>query len=159
MWIRSQNKELLIDCNKIEISTSIDTVRLNKMIKESLKQAQRPLKWAFKTKIPHLISNRYVDDVRVAKITENEYIELMGEKHRENYRLFHLVNRNYTLGTYSTKERVLEVLDEIEKHIIGKIILPTTMTKHNFENTTSLNVIECNSEIQSLPTVYEMPLE
>jgi len=39
------------------------------------------------------------------------------------------------LATYATKQRTLEVLDEIEKAIIGKIFIPTFAIEHNYENT------------------------
>jgi hypothetical protein len=54
-----------------------------------------------------------------------------------------------TLGTYNSKERALEVLDEIQKYLeSGHIVLPTS----NFGNinTTQLDVIN---------KIYEMPKE
>lgn len=56
-------------------------------------------------------------------------------------------NGRATLGTYKTKERALEVLDEIQKHLIPKILL---------ENK-SWDI----QEIKILPEiyVYEMPKE
>ena len=66
------------------------------------------------------------------------------------------------LGTYKTKERAIEVLDEIEK-----LIKPTIITtgyecelKENIKDKTSFNLdmIPTKTEIQELSTVvYQMP--
>ena len=68
------------------------------------------------------------------------------------------------LGTYKTKERALEVLDEIQN-----ILKPTIITtgyecelKENIKDKTSFNLdmIPTKTEIQELSTVvYQMPAE
>lgn len=68
------------------------------------------------------------------------------------------------LGFYTSKERALEVLDEIQN-----ILKPTIITtgyecelKENIKDKTSfnLNMIPTKTEIQELSTyVYQMPLE
>lgn len=46
---------------------------------------------------------------------------------RETYKsnCFKIISRDYLLGTYETKERALEVLDEIHKLLIPKPIIST----------------------------------
>lgn len=66
MWVRGQNKQLLIDCNKFELSED-------------------------------------ETDIIFGNVFDNYYI----------------------LGTYATKERCLEVLDEIEQSIKDNIQLPS----------------------------------
>jgi hypothetical protein len=55
-----------------------------------------------------------------------------------------------TLGTYATKERALEVLDEIQQHVLGKVILQSPELAHMKTR---------EEEILELPTVYIMPKE
>ena len=63
------------------------------------------------------------------------------------------------LGTYKTKERVLEVLDEIQSILSGKCILKSydNVTPEFGEN---LIIKPCEVHIEQLNTyVYEMPKE
>ena len=66
-----------------------------------------------------------------------------------------------TLGTYKTKKRALEVLDEIEQYIIGKIIIPTSYSERVDHLTVGSNlyVEKTNYKIETLPTIYQMPKE
>ena len=65
----------------------------------------------------------------------------------------------YTLGRYKSKERALEVLDEIQNIISGKTILKS------FDNVTSnfndkVIIKPCEVKIEQLNTyVYQMPQE
>jgi hypothetical protein len=66
------------------------------------------------------------------------------------------------LGTYSSQERALEVLDEIQVAVIGKILIPTQRFEIDEILTvgTSNPYVEINeTKIETLPTVYEMPKE
>ena len=56
----------------------------------------------------------------------------------------------FPLGTYKSKERALEVLDEIQIAILGKVLIPTPMFGGNAED---------YNRIETLSTVYEMPKE
>ena len=73
------------------------------------------------------------------------------------------VNSDGLLGTYATKERALEVLDEIERAVYGKLIIPTTITPNEnhwiYTNGIISSVVNENKEIQVLPYVYQMPSE
>ena len=63
------------------------------------------------------------------------------------------------LGTYATKKRALEVLDEIEIAIIGKILIPTPVPKDYMPKPFSVMTTSPNGAIELLPLVYEMPKE
>lgn len=73
-----------------------------------------------------------------------------------NYKGYEIVgyfdkNTEYeTLGTYETKERALEVLDEIQK-----LLKPKIMMKYNDDCTMSVSEIE----LQPNTYVYEMPID
>ena len=69
------------------------------------------------------------------------------------------------LGTYETEERALEVLDEIQQHVVGKILVPVPSDK-DYEKgykPKPNSMIFLNEEyrrpVEYLPTVYEMPKE
>ena len=69
---------------------------------------------------------------------------------------------NVELGTYKTKERALEVLDEIQNILKPKYILDTSSIKPdgNFykDNGIIFQNYEANAEIKELSTfVYQMP--
>lgn len=68
------------------------------------------------------------------------------------------------LGTYSTKERALEVLDEIQNILRPKYILDSSSIKECgnswVENGVIMQKYNSNATIQELSTyVYEMPKE
>ncbi len=67
-----------------------------------------------------------------------------------------------TLGTYATKERAMQVLDEIEKHIIGRLIIPVGNIPNEehwiYKNNYAI-LPNKKDEIQVLPTIYQMPKE
>ena len=67
----------------------------------------------------------------------------------------------WPLGHYKTKKRALEVLDEIEQYIIGKIIIPTSYSERVDHLTVGSNlyVEKTNYKIETLPTIYQMPKE
>ena len=72
-----------------------------------------------------------------------------------------IANDNYNLGTYATKERALEVLDEIQK-----LIKPTFKINYEYDGSQPiidgewLKSLKAESKIEELSCyVYEMPLE
>ena len=64
-----------------------------------------------------------------------------------------------TMGIYKTKERALEVLDEIQVYVVGKILIPTDYSGYNFDDTSPVNGSVVMDKIEILPTVYNMPKE
>lgn len=82
------------------------------------------------------------------KLVENEIIEgniLIG---------FHNSYDNEILGEYKTKERALEVLDEIQSILIGKYV-----TSLNFSAAFSNIKKENGKELLNQMAVYDMPKE
>ena len=68
------------------------------------------------------------------------------------------------LGTYKTKERAIEVLDEIQNILKPKYILDTSSIKPDGdfyeENEVIFQNYDANAEIEELSTfVYQMPAE
>lgn len=73
-------------------------------------------------------------------------------------------NYRYRLGYYKTKERALEVLDEIQNILRPKYILDSSSIKECgnswVENGVIMQEYNANATIQELSTyVYEMPKE
>ena len=60
-----------------------------------------------------------------------------------------------TLGIYKTKERALEVLDEIQVAVLGKILIPDNYMPNPYSEVETMHY----DRIQQLPLVYEMPKE
>lgn len=63
------------------------------------------------------------------------------------------------LGIYHSKERALEVLDEIEQYVVGKILIPTDIIEHNYDDTSSIYNSKVLDKMELLPQVYVMPKE
>lgn len=61
------------------------------------------------------------------------------------------MNNNITLGTYKTKERALEVLDEIQETIC--------LDEFNYENEEKTVYQDCYRYKSNIIAVYEMPKE
>ena len=98
---------------------------------------------------------RSQDKTRLIKINSLEYVEYQGVHSINGY--YTNESDNYDLGVYSTKERALEVLDEIQNILSGKCILKS------YDNVTpefSENIIinPCEVHIEQLKNyVYNMP--
>jgi len=90
------------------------------------------------------------------RIIITDYTEINGEKKYEIY-------CDIELGTYATKKRALEVLDEIERAVYGKFIIPTAITQNEnhwiYTNGIISSLVNESKEIQVLPYVYQMPKE
>ena len=86
----------------------------------------------------------------------NIYYEKIGSEHKINS--VAEVSEHH-LGTYKTKERALEVLDEIQVYVVGKILIPTDYSGYNFDDTSPVNGSVVMDKIEILPTVYNMPKE
>lgn len=65
----------------------------------------------------------------------------------------------YPFGSYKTKERALEVLDEIRKCIVDKKVLYTCNCLLTLVNKNTINEVEKIIDRTSKIAVYEMPEE
>ena len=149
--IRTQDRKRLIDCNKIKVYERIDKKSLFELIKDRFEKEKKPIKWLFETGLmpPH-------NHIELKTITKEDYYELMQEKHQNEYMIYRLEYEDEFLGNYATKERALEVLDEIQRAIIGKIFIPTKAIHKTVSGFTDM--IDTD-KIEQLPIVYEMPKE
>ena len=95
---------------------------------------------------------RSQDKTRLVKVCSLEY----GEYNEIYYINGYCVNEidNYDLGTYKTKERALEVLDEIQRKITQNECLKIMIPKLNNVKGEEENIGKLFKEM-----VYEMPKE
>lgn len=66
------------------------------------------------------------------------------------------------LGTYATKERALEVLDEIEMVCVGKVLIsanPLPNKDHWVYQNKNIVLPKDKDTIEVLPLIYQMPKE
>ena len=75
-----------------------------------------------------------------------------------------IYSHEYMLGEYSTKERALEVLDEIQNKLKPKYILNSSSIRPDgdrwVENGIIMQKYNANARIEEIPIyVYEMPKE
>ena len=103
---------------------------------------------------------------RFLTIMEGKTFYKKNECEYEGYTICNVaLNGNYELlGTYKTKERAIEVLDEIQNILSPKYILDTSSIKPvgNFyeENGMIFQNCDANARIEKLSTfVYQMPAE
>lgn len=103
---------------------------------------------------------------RFLTIMEGKIFYKKNEWEYEGYTICNVaLNGNYELlGTYKTKERAIEVLDEIQNILKPKYILDSSSIKPdgNFyeENGVIFQKYNANAEIKELSTfVYQMPKE
>lgn len=77
-----------------------------------------------------------VDNLGLAYLGKYNFVDKIGDIHREEYHICQFEeNCHTTLGYYKTKERAIEVLDEINKLLIPKPIIST----YNVEQAELLN--------------------
>ena len=101
---------------------------------------------------------RSQDKTRLVKVCSLEY----GEYNEIHYINGYCVNEvdNYDLGIYKTKERALEVLDEIQSLLQPKIIYHQEKPVETIQEGCYQLSQKVNMEFQELSTyVYEMPEE
>ena len=98
-------------------------------------------------------------DKRILQKVDNIFLDA----NYENKRISTYDGDNVELGTYKTKERAIEVLDEIQNILKPKYILDTSSIKPGdswVENGIIMQKYNANMEIKELSTfVYEMPAE
>ena len=104
--------------------------------------------------------------VRFLTIMEGKTFYKENEWEYEGYTICNVsLNGNYELlGTYKTKERALEVLDEIQNILNPKYMLDTSSIKADGdfyeENGVIFQKYNANAKIEELSTfVYQMPAE
>jgi hypothetical protein len=101
---------------------------------------------------------------RMALVPYNNLIRIRGiviggEKDVEFRCFMEFDSESFELGTYPTKERALEVLDEIEAASMGRLVIPEPLIEEHhwaFKNRTIIQPIGQN-KIEILPFVYQMP--
>ena len=93
-----------------------------------------------------------------SNILKNDFV-LNDEPDYSNISI--IANDNYNLGTYKSKERALEILDEIQK-----LIKPTFKINYEYDDSQPiidgewLKSLKAESKIEELSCyVYEMPKE
>lgn len=98
--------------------------------------------------------------------TQNKEILRKSERLRvvEDTGKYYIVDNGDIYGEYKTKERALEVLDEIQNILKPKYILDSSSIKPNgdswVENGIVMQNYNANARIEELSTyVYEMPKE
>lgn len=108
---------------------------------------------------------RSQDKTRLIKVSNVQYTYRKGDLYSD-VRGKHYIGTYYDnleiLGEYASKERALEVLDEIQNILKPKYILDTSSIKPvgNFyeENGVIFQNYDANAKIEELSTfVYEMP--
>ena len=113
--------------------------------------------WIRSTSKTNLLQARFLT------IMEGKTFYKKNEWEYEGYTICNVaLNGNYELlGTYKTKERALEVLDEIQNILMPKYILDSSSIRHDdswVENGIIMQKYNANVEIKELSTfVYQMP--
>lgn len=92
-------------------------------------------------------------DKRILQKVDNIFLDA----NYENKRISTYDGDNVELGTYKTKERALEVLDEIHKCIIDKEVLHACNNLLTLINKSSLNNAEKIIDRTEKIAVYQMP--
>ena len=119
LWIRSQDKEDLVECKNIGL----------------------------------------------AYLGKYGFVDKIGDIERKKFYICEFTDTTHTtLGKYETKERALEVLDEIQNILFPKFKIDTSSIKENghswVENGVILQKYTANVDYIKLNTyVYEMPKE
>ena len=106
MWIRTQDRKKLLECKNIQY-------REKQVYTDSYLKLEADVKQNYKN---------YMNPYTNCKLEYREINDYLAER-TEYIIKFYIYNYNGDdsdlLGTYSTKERCLEVLDEIEAYING----------------------------------------
>lgn len=105
-----------------------------------------------------------VDNIGLAYLGKYGFVDKIGDIHREEYHICQFEeNCHTTLGYYKTKERALEVLEEIQNILSPKYILDSSNIKpigdpYYVENGMIFQKYNANARIEELSTfVYQMP--
>lgn len=105
---------------------------------------------------------RSQDKTRLIKVSNVQYTYRKGDLYSD-VRGKHYIGTYYDnleiLGKYATKERALEVLDEIHKCIVDKEVLDGCNNILILANKNTLNEVKQILDRAEKIAVYEMPLE
>lgn len=105
---------------------------------------------------------RSQDKTRLIKVSNVQYTYRKGDLYSD-VRGKHYIGTYYDnleiLGKYATKERALEVLDEIHKCIVDKEVLDGCNNILTLANKNTLNEVKQILDRAEKIAVYEMPLE
>lgn len=88
-----------------------------------------------------------------------ETIDYVNKSSEFDIYALNLANDDIRIGTYKTKERALEVLDEIHECIIDKEVLDGCKNMLTFANKNNLNEVKQIIDRTEKIAVYEMPKE
>jgi len=69
------------------------------------------------------------------------------------------INGIATLGEYNSTERALEVLDEIQQNVVGKIFISQNPIPNEENFSYVYNGVVKTEDLSIIPVVYEMPKE
>lgn len=101
-----------------------------------------------------------VDNLGLAYLGKYNFVDKIGDIHRKEYHICQFEeNCHTTLGYYKTKERAIEVLDEIHKCIVDKEVLDGNNNILTLANKNSLNEVKQILARTEEIAVYEMPKE
>ena len=95
---------------------------------------------------------RSQDKEKLCKVHDLCIRENQNENNETNY----VIQDVYTMGTYKTKERALEVLDEIEERIC---LLNTISLVHDYNSLISFKNAIGEDKTKGLCFSYQMPKE
>lgn len=101
-----------------------------------------------------------VDNLGLAYLGKYNFVDKIGDIHREEYHICQFEeNCHTTLGYYKTKERAIEVLDEIQNILKPQLIIKDSgKIIGSFEDTIVRE--GATYELKELSTyVYQMPKE
>jgi hypothetical protein len=147
IWIRTQDRETLFECNVIKY---VERERYT----ENYLKLQKGVKAN-----PH----KYMNPKTNKRLNNSKEIgDFLGER-EQTYTEYNLVNYNmndndyYILGKYKSKERCLEVFDEIERYIKGYEEIE--IDKDSSEDIMHTIFNEKPIKRVALPSIYHMPKE
>ena len=119
MWIRSQDKEKLINVNDL---FEIEKVELKPVYASDKKECI--IEWFTEEKLEEFKTE---NDVEVLKVKtwirgnipglESKEAKIIYREIKRQYK-YNIITSKYILGTYATKEKALKVLDDIQAAII-----------------------------------------
>jgi len=146
--IRTQDRMALYKCSEIFIEELTNYTKLNEFVEKRYEQEEKPI---------ILLVSSFGNKIK-REITKAEYISIKTSEFKTKFKRYVITgNEHEYLGTYTTKERALEVLDEIQIAIVGTFYIPQD---NSFDYGVSpIHVPSYQSSITALPSVYEMPKE
>ena len=160
--IRTQDRMALVPyesfievkCNTYKVANKGEI----KDVKEYNDKLMRKLKYELNYGNDKILLDVLIDSASLNKMYKEQKKEVPKEKYNEWNIKSNGENNYINLGTYATKKRALEVLDEIELHTLGKILIPEDFETKYVDGKSYKDIIEYE-RIEVLPLVYQMPKE